>query len=110
MVSCIPTHVSRKTRPRNGGPTVRVGDRIRLYTPDNPRLHETKATIVELTAWGAHCKAPAAASGQFRATWEEMILDVQYTGECCAHCGSMSMIQSGTCKTCQNCGESGGCA
>lgn len=32
-----------------------------------------------------------------------------YTGDECVHCGMMVMIRTGTCATCTNCGESGGC-
>lgn len=32
-----------------------------------------------------------------------------YTGNFCAHCGSDRMRQTGTCASCENCGESGGC-
>lgn len=30
-------------------------------------------------------------------------------GEPCPRCGSMSMVRTGACLTCQACGESGGC-
>ena len=37
--------------------------------------------------------------------------DVGYTGDECATCGSMRMVRSGTCLTCQECGAtSGGCS
>lgn len=88
---------------------MRVGDRVRIVTPYNPQLDGSRATITQLTEWGAFLKAPAAATGEFRAIWEEMTLDVEYTGECCATCGSMSLIRAGACKVCMNCGESGGC-
>ena len=119
MDHSFPTHDARvvgtKTvrpfeRIRNGGPTVRVGDRIRLLVPDNPRLDGSKATIEQLADWGAFLRAPAAASGRFRATWEEMTPDIEYTGDCCTRCGSMSMVQAGKCKVCTNCGESDGCS
>lgn len=33
-----------------------------------------------------------------------------YTGDECATCGSMRMKQSGTCKTCEECGNTTGCS
>ncbi len=86
-----------------------VGDKVRLVTPDNERLHGTTAVVKELTPWGAHCVTPAAASGEFRAAWEEMEALVVYVGECCIHCGSPNLRWAGTCKVCENCGETGSC-
>ena len=31
------------------------------------------------------------------------------TGESCAYCNSLNMVRTGSCFTCLNCGESGGC-
>ena len=106
-------------RTRNGGPTMLVGDKVRLVTPSNPKLDGTDATIVGLEPWGAHCAAPAAATGNYRAAWEEMEMDtydgvrskaVEYTGDCCMQCGSTRLRRSGACKVCEDCGESNGCA
>lgn len=33
-----------------------------------------------------------------------------YTGESCCNCGSMRMVKSGTCSTCQECGTTSGCS
>lgn len=33
-----------------------------------------------------------------------------YTGEACCNCGSMRMVKSGTCSTCQECGTTSGCS
>lgn len=99
----------RRVQTRNGGPTMIAGDRVRLNTPDNARMHQTEATITGLTDWGAYLDAPAAASGQFRALWSEMERAVEYVGECCAFCGSLNLIRTGACKTCQDCGNAGGC-
>jgi hypothetical protein len=34
----------------------------------------------------------------------------EYTGEACGRCGSLNLVRTGTCKTCQDCGDSsGGC-
>ncbi len=32
-----------------------------------------------------------------------------YSGEACQDCGSMRVVQDGTCGTCQDCGSSTGC-
>lgn len=104
-----PVTSSRGYRTTNGGPTMLAGDKVRLVTPENERLHGTEAVIVELTQWGAHCEAPAAETGKYRAVWEEMEALVQYVGECCAMCGSANLRWSGKCKVCENCGETGGC-
>lgn len=88
---------------------MRAGDRVRLRTPDNIRLDGATARITELTEWGAHCFCAAAASGCFRATWDEMEPVVSFTGDPCMNCGSLRMRVTGTCKVCEDCGESGGC-
>ena len=33
-----------------------------------------------------------------------------FTGDTCDKCGSFSIIRTGSCTTCQDCGSSGGCA
>lgn len=99
----------RRVQTRNGGPTMLTGDRIRLNVPENAQLHGTEATVTQLTEWGAYVDAPAAATGQFRALWSEMEPAVEYAGECCTTCGSINMIRTGACKTCQDCGSAGGC-
>lgn len=33
-----------------------------------------------------------------------------FTGDICPNCGSPNMVQNGTCKLCQNCGQTTGCA
>ena len=88
---------------------MRVGDRVRLNVPTNARLHGSDATVVELKEWGALVRAPAAATGRFRATWDEMELIVEYVGECCSTCGSPRLRRSGTCNVCEDCGDTTGC-
>ncbi len=89
---------------------MRVGDRVRLITPDNSKLDGQPAIIVQLHEWGAQCSTLAAATGMFRATWAEMVLaTVKYTGDFCINCGSSRMRQAGACKVCDDCGESVGC-
>ena len=95
---------------RNGGPTMRVGDKVRLITPDNPRLDGSMAVIIKLMDWGAFCRASMAATSEFRAMWQEMELSGSvYTGDECTHCGSIRMRWAGTCRVCEDCGTSGGC-
>lgn len=109
------TENTHKTKVSNGGPTMRVGDQVRLVTPENERLHGTIAQILTLTEWGAYCSAPAAATGQYRAHWSEMerieaISTKEYTGNPCIQCGSLRMRRSGSCSVCEDCGENGGCS
>lgn len=33
-----------------------------------------------------------------------------FSGEACTHCGNFSLVRSGTCMTCQICGETSGCS
>lgn len=51
-----------------------AGDRVRLKVPENATLNGTLAIVAEPTEWGAHCWAPAAATGRFRAWRDEMEL------------------------------------
>lgn len=91
------------------------GERVRLSTPDNPRLDGAGATVAELFDWGALVRTSAAGSGQFRAAWVEMVPlaglngATGFTGEVCNDCGGLRMVRSGACSTCQDCGASGGC-
>jgi hypothetical protein len=51
---------------------LREGDRVRLVTPGNLRLHGAPAVVLSLAPWGAFVSCDAAGSGRFRALWEEM--------------------------------------
>lgn len=118
---------------------LRIGDAVLLVVPDNPRLHGAEAEVAMLAAWGAHVLTDAAASGRYRAAWEEMRRmqgsvcqdvrgvatvgaprevatrtvpqgrDAGYTGNVCDRCGSARMRRSGSCETCEDCGNAGGC-
>ena len=96
---------------------MRVGDTVRINTPENLRLHGTEATVVQLEEWGAHLHAPAAATKGFRAAWGEMTPAAptvqrpysEATGDACDKCGSTRMRWAGACKVCEDCGTSGGC-
>lgn len=99
------------------------GDRVRLRTPGNDRLDGTLATVAELTSWGAHCDAPAAATGRYRAAWCEMealadrddgravrrALACGYDQQPCDRCGSLTLRRTGTCLTCETCASTSGC-
>lgn len=95
-----------------------VNETILLHVPENPRLHSHRAVVVSLEPWGAFVRTPAAATGQYRAGWEEMLpvperngkpARPESTGDCCDLCGSFRMVWTGTCKTCLDCGTAGGC-
>jgi hypothetical protein len=51
---------------------LKEGDGVRLVTPENLRLNGAPAVVERVTDWGAHVACAAAASGHFRALWEEM--------------------------------------
>ena len=100
-----------------------VNDRVTLNIPENERLHLALAQVVSLEAWGAHVATDAAATGQFRASWGEMLPPAgvngvhisatskyaETSGECCDACGSFRMVRTGACQTCQDGGTAGGC-
>ena len=98
---------------------------VRLKVPENGRLHNALGEVASVEAWGCHVATRAAATGRFRALFAEMELiapgrpvqqrevsakDMGYTGNCCARCGSMKMVKSGSCDCCQECGETSGCS
>ncbi len=116
---------------------LRVGDRVRVNTPENTRLHDAEGTVEALERWGAVLALPAAAAGRFRALWSEMERSTPAhrsdahasgagqqpapaptvaaerktaVGFFCDTCGGANMTRTGTCLTCQDCGtSSGGC-
>jgi len=92
---------------------VKIGMEVLIDAPENPRLHESPAMVTELAEWGAHLNAPAAATGKFRALWFEMNKPAPrkavQTGEACDMCGGFNIVRTGTCKTCQDCGDNSGC-
>ena len=92
------------------------GDRIILVTPDNARLDGQPGVIAEMTPWGAHVDTPAAATGRFRALYEEMrvpgvapVRQMGYTGNVCNTCGGSRMRRNGSCEVCEECGATSGC-
>jgi hypothetical protein len=109
--------------PEDNMPTLQVpyveGMTVQLFVPENPMLHGTKAKIKVLTDWGAYLDAPAAASGEFRALFKEMIPSGTngrhmkhhgYTGDICDTCGSFRVRHNGTCRVCDDCGSTSGCS
>lgn len=98
-------------------------DKVILNTPDNSRLDRCEAEVLEVTDWGAIVRCGAASSGQFRASYSEMVkLDSVetaqhrskatlsgYTGDICTICGSARMRRNGTCLLCESCGTTTGC-
>lgn len=114
------------------------GSKVRLVTPDNLRLDGAEAVVAEVTAWGAHVRTPAAATGRFRALAAEMCPDgpellavtatpeavetpvdlryphrakeLGYSGDACPHCGGFKMRRNGSCLLCDDCGSASGCS
>jgi hypothetical protein len=103
------------------GRHLKKGDLVLLQVPENPRMNGTEATIETPTEWGAMLLAPAAATGKFRALYEEMLPlkitrhktitpnDHCYSGDICDKCGSTKMRRSGRCLVCEDCGDNTGC-
>ncbi len=101
---------------------IQQGTRVRLATPDNPRLDGAYGVVKTLTRYGAVVECKLAGSGEFRALWEEMVADTvridgsitltagTITGNACSDCGSLNMLRTGRgCETCQDCGSNTGC-
>lgn len=93
---------------------MRTGDKVVLYTPDNPRLDGADAIVAKLTSWGAHVTTEAAATGKFRALISEMspmphTPTSSYSEDPCCNCGGMRMRRAGACRVCEDCGTSEGC-
>ena len=100
---------------------LKPGDRIRLTT-DNERLDGALGTISRLASWGAFVSTTSAATGEYRAGWEEMIplegtngtvkqaKENGYVGDPCQMCGSMRTRRDGFCTLCDDCGATSGCS
>ena len=112
-----------------------VQSAVVIQTPENARLHGTEATVAAWlydssgTVIGYHLYAPAAATGAFRALFEEVYsltarsdkvddgkkrqqaIASGFTGNACDRCGSLNMVRDGKCERCDDCGSTaGGCA
>lgn len=110
--------------------TLQRGDSVTINSPGdfagdvephgNPRMHGTRAMVLEVTDWGYVLAAPAAATGHYRASAEEVVPAGDsaaaarakgYTGDCCVTCGGTRMVRAGVCLKCEDCGDtSGGCS
>jgi hypothetical protein len=93
---------------------------VQLNVPDNPRLDMMFAKVESLEPWGTHVSCTAAATGAFRAGWEEMIpvtaaeaprpqSSTVYDGNPCDICGALKLRRAGSCLVCDSCGTSTGC-
>ena len=106
---------------------IHESSRVLLITPDNPRLDGASGFVSAITDWGAHVLTDAAATGRFRAAWQEMVpwgetngsvsatvaVSVSlsaYTGDVCPTCGGSRMVRRGTCSCCEDCGTTTGCS
>ena len=86
-----------------------VGTRVTLDARENPRLHGAEATVTSVETWGVHVDCPTAATGKFRALWMEISPRAVPTGGLCDVCGGASLVRTGSCVTCQDCGANSGC-
>jgi len=57
-----------------------LGDKVYLFTPDNPRMDGQEGTIMAFAEWGAHV-ATGIGSGGFRALFTEMVKQSQPTAK-----------------------------
>lgn len=53
---------------------IEKGCQVRIHNEDNPRLHGTLGIVIKVDEWGCHLSSLAAATGRYRASWEEMTL------------------------------------
>lgn len=103
---------------------LRIGEKVTLNTPENPTLHNKNAVVRILTAYGAVVFCEASKTKQFRALFAEMepvnqasvgeivaLPEIKqgYSGNVCGRCGGLRMKRTGTCVTCEDCGENEGC-
>jgi hypothetical protein len=108
------------------------GTQVTLRVPGSP-LDGTGAVVERAEGWGAHVLAPAAATGRYRAGWDEMEVGYRvpppstngvhrevrdsgfdvlakeqgYSGDVCGKCGGTRLRRTGACTTCEDCFESG---
>lgn len=59
-------------------PLVSPGSEVVLVVPENRALHGRRAVVVSVTDWGAHVLTGAAATGNFRALFSEMVFPNGY--------------------------------
>lgn len=95
------------------------GSKVRLEVPENPRVNGAPGIVEVLHEWGAEVRTPAAATGRFRALFEEMSSEPEketnghvhgYSGNICPNCSGVRMRRNGTCEVCDDCGSTSGCS
>lgn len=109
---------------------VKPGDVVRIET-DHPTSNGQFGTVVRTEEWGVHLETRFG-SGRYRAAWGEFLpvpntelLDPDDpqpapptrkvvprptpTGDPCPTCGSVNLVRTGSCVTCQDCGHNEGC-
>lgn len=95
-----------------------VGDRVRIVSPENPRLHHRFGRVKAVTEYGALVSTSAAGTGQYRALEAELEIitattpakEQGYTGDPCDICGSFRVKRTGPCTVCEECGSNSGCS
>lgn len=94
-----------------------VAPRARALGPDEGPLRGVR---VDHPVRAAPVRAAAASLARDRA-YSDISYEVRdraaarpaaprFTGDMCEQCGSMEMVRSGSCATCQNCGSTSGCS
>lgn len=58
-----------------------VGDKVVLNVPENPFVNGRRGVIKEVKDWGVFVATDAAATGEFRALWAEILYDDQSSVE-----------------------------
>ncbi len=81
-----------------------VKDKI-AHEPDPHTWRQSEQMVMQLVAEVVRYRRKV---GEEPLTQSDIV--GEYTGDECKYCGSMKMMRTGSCCTCMNCGESGGCA
>ena len=68
-------------------------------------LDEVRVRLMRLAAVAAKQDKEAAV-----ASVEAQPATPQLSGDACRHCGNFALVRTGTCQTCQACGETSGCS
>jgi hypothetical protein len=72
---------------------------------DGPTLADWAAGQEQTDALRAFVAGRRSPSGEAKAR----SVGMGFTGDTCSNCGSMRMVRTGTCSTCQECGTTSGC-
>lgn len=95
----------------------RYADAAKQICPDNPSEFCRKMAEDQNTAWNKAANI-LEVRGCIDVAKEEVnkAIDeicspqkLEYTGDICPSCKSPNMIKTGSCSTCQNCGDTSGC-